>query len=74
MLIVVINLIYGKLLWSKIPKIDESIFQRSEHQTQMPEENDAIIQFKKFEDYLEKDELWQNIESFCFSEWEDEKI
>ena len=74
LLIVVINLIYGKLLWSKIPKIDESIFQRSEHQTQMPEENDAIIQFKKFEDYLEKDELWQNIESFCFSEWEDEKI
>jgi hypothetical protein len=44
--LVIINLIYGKIQWSKVPEIDTSIFAREKHQTQLPNEEDALIQLK----------------------------
>ncbi|MBR7037510.1 hypothetical protein IKI14_06865 [bacterium] len=44
--LVIIDLIYGKIQWSKIPEIDESIFAREEHQNKLPDKEDALIQLK----------------------------
>lgn len=51
LLIVILDLIYGKIQWSKIPEIDEAIFQRTEHQTKLPDEEDAIVQLRAFYDW-----------------------
>ena len=40
---VIINIIYGKNQYSKIPEVDESIFQRTEHQAILPDNEDALI-------------------------------
>ena len=38
LIVVIINIIYGKNQYSKIPEVDESIFLRTEHQTILPDE------------------------------------
>ena len=43
-------MIYGKIQYSKIPEVDESMFQRSEHQTPLPDDQDALIQLNTRED------------------------
>ena len=48
--LLIINIIYGKIQYSKIPEVDESMFYRTEHQTKLPEEEDALIQLKKAEE------------------------
>jgi hypothetical protein len=45
LVVAIINIIYGKNQYSKIPEVDESIFQRTEHQNILPDEQDALIQF-----------------------------
>ena len=65
--IVIVDLIYGKLQWSKIPEIDESIFARKEHQTKLSDEEDALIQW----DYTFSSEWYKDIralDSFYLSE------
>jgi len=49
--LIIINLIYGKIQWSKIPEIDASIFVREEHQNKLPDEEDALIQLGAFYDW-----------------------
>ena len=56
-------MIYGKIQYSRIPEVDESIFQRSEHQTQLPDDEDALIQLRKLDDKYRENELWENLES-----------
>ena len=49
LVVAIINIIYGKNQYSKIPEVDESIFQRTEHQAILPDDQDAIIQLNKKE-------------------------
>jgi hypothetical protein len=56
-------MIYGKIQYSKIPEVDESIFQRNEHQIQLPDDEDALIQLRKFDDKYSENELWKNLET-----------
>ena len=56
-------MIYGKIQYSRIPEVDESIFQRNEHQTQLPEDEDALIQLRKLDDKYSENELWKNLEA-----------
>ena len=63
LVLLIINMIYGKIQYSKIPEVDESIFQRNEHQTQLPEDEDALIQLRKFDDKYSENELWENLEA-----------
>jgi hypothetical protein len=49
LIVAIINIIYGKNQYSKIPEVDESIFYRSEHQTILPDDQDALIQLNKKE-------------------------
>ena len=56
-------MVYGKIKYSKIPEIDESIFQRNEHQTQLPDDEDALIQLRKLDDKYSENELWKNLEA-----------
>ena len=49
--IIIINLIYGKINWSKIPEINESIFYRDYHQTKLSEKEDAIYQLKNYNNW-----------------------
>lgn len=56
-------MIYGKIQYSKIPEVDESIFQRTEHQTPLPDDEDALIQLRKFDDKYKENELWKNLET-----------
>ena len=56
-------MIYGKILYSRIPEIDESMFQRSEHQTQLPDDEDALIQLRKLDKKYSENELWKNLEA-----------
>jgi len=44
--IVIIDLIYGKIQWSKIPEIDPSIYNRTWHHTKLPDEEDALVQLR----------------------------
>ena len=44
--IIIIDLIYGKIQWSKIPEIDPSIFNRTWHQTKLSDEEDALVQLR----------------------------
>jgi hypothetical protein len=55
-------MVYGKIKYSKIPEVDESIFQRNEHQTQLPDDEDALIQLRKLDDKYSENELWKNLE------------
>jgi hypothetical protein len=48
--IAAINIIYGKLQYSKIPEVDESIFYRSNHQIPLPDDEDALIQLRKLDE------------------------
>ncbi len=45
LVVAIINIIYGKNQYSKIPEVDESIFQRTEHQNILPDDQDALVQF-----------------------------
>jgi hypothetical protein len=60
-------MIYGKIQYSKIPEVDESMFQRNEHQTPLPDDQDALIQLRKFDDEYSKNELWKDLEAIYFS-------
>lgn len=66
--IVIVDLIYGKLQWSKIPEIDESIFARKEHQTKLSDEEDALIQLKAFESWYTASMLYL-LDSYYLYEW-----
>ena len=39
------------------------MFQRSEHQTQLPDDEDALIQLRKLDDKYNENELWKNLEA-----------
>ena len=67
LILLIINIIYGKIQYSKIPEVDESMFYRTEHQTKLPEEEDALIQLKKLDNNLNDNELFKNIESIYYS-------
>ena len=56
-------MIYGKIQYSKIPEVDESMFQRNEHQTPLPDDEDALIQLRNFDDKYNENELWKNLET-----------
>ena len=64
-------MIYGKIQYSKIPEVDESMFQRSEHQTPLPDDQDALIQLKKFDDNWTNNELLKDLEAIYFSSMTD---
>ena len=64
-------MIYGKIQYSKIPEVDESMFQRSEHQIPLPDDQDALIQLRKFDDEYSKNELWKDLEAIYFSSMTD---
>ena len=55
-------MIYGKIQYSKIPEVNESMFQRSEHQTPLPDDEDALIQLKKLGDEYSKNGLWKDLD------------
>lgn len=68
--IVIVNLIYGKIQWSKIPDVDESIFNRTEHQTKLLDEEDAIIQLKVFDNwYIDTASIFSPLDSYYLYEW-----
>ena len=46
LILLIIDIIYGKIQYSKVPEVDESMFQRSEHQAPLPDDEDALIQLK----------------------------
>ena len=66
-MVAIINIIYGKNQYSKIPEVDESMFLRSEHQTPLPDDEDALIQLRKLGDEYSKNELWKDLEAIYFS-------
>lgn len=66
--IVIIDLIYGKIQWSKIPEVDESIFNRTEHQTELPDKEDALIQLKNNYSLWYKNDVREALELIYFSE------
>ena len=45
--LLITNIIYGKIQYSKIPEVDESMFYRTGHQTKLPDDEDALIQLEK---------------------------
>jgi hypothetical protein len=55
-------MIYGKIQYSKIPEVNESMFQRSEHKTPLPDDEDALIQLKKLDDEYSKNGLWKDLD------------
>lgn len=68
LVIAIINIIYGKLQYSKIPEVDESIFYRSNHQIPLPDDEDALIQLRKLDEeamsfnwVVAKNEVWKNL-------------
>ena len=67
LVLLIITLIYGKIQYSKIPEVDESMFLRSEHQTPLPDDEDALIQLRKLGDEYSKNELWKDLEAIYFS-------
>ena len=67
LVLLIIDIIYGKIQYSKIPEINESIFQRSGHQTLIPDKEDALIQLKKLDESRTNSDIWHNIEKAYFS-------
>ena len=65
--LLILDIIYGKIQYTKIPKVNESMFQRSEHQIQLSDDKDALIQLKKLDEKWTNSELWHNIEEVYFS-------
>ena len=63
LILLIIDVIYGKIQYSKIPEVDESIFQRSEHQTPLPDDEDALIQLKQYENKWNTSELWHDLDA-----------
>ena len=79
LILLIIDVIYGKIQYSKIPEVDESIFQRSEHQTplpplrrqepvsplegMLPDDEDALIQLKQYENKWNTSELWHDLDA-----------
>ena len=55
LLILIGDTIYGKIQWSKIPEIDESVFKRDYHQTKLPDEEDALIQLRAYNSWSMND-------------------
>lgn len=63
--IVIIDLIYGKIQWSKIPEIDPSIYNRTWHHTKLPDEEDALVQLRAlFDSYGGKASLVDVLDSY----------
>ena len=56
-------MLYGKIQYSKIPEVDESLFQRSEHQTPLSNDEDALIQLKQYENKWNTSELWHDLDA-----------
>lgn len=48
--VLIIDTLYYKNRYAKIPEVDESMFYRTEHQDILPEDQDALIQLKKKDD------------------------
>ncbi len=65
--LLIINIIYGKLQYNKIPQVDESIFVRTDHQTKLPDEQDAIVQLEKLRTQWENNKLRKNLEAIYLS-------
>ena len=55
LLILIGDIIYGKIQWSKIPEIDESVFKRDYHQTKLPDEEDALVQLRGYNSWSMSD-------------------
>lgn len=72
--LVIIDLIYGKIQWSKIPEIDESIFAREEHQTKLPDEEDALIQLKNIYGSWYTNDVWDVLDIISLSKDNDSEI
>lgn len=69
-LLIMINLIYGKFYWSKIPKVDESILVRTEKQIKLPDEKDALVQLKSFNSwYINTASILSPLDSYYMYEW-----
>lgn len=68
----IINIIYWKIQYSKIPEVEESMFYRTEHQTKLPDDEDALIQLQKLHSNnglnatTRKKDLFEKIESVYF--------
>jgi hypothetical protein len=60
-------MIYGKIQYSKIPEVDESMFHHGEHQTPLPDDEDALIQLRDLDDKYSKNELWKDLDAIYFS-------
>lgn len=59
--VVIVDFMYWKFRYSKIPWIDETTLNRKEHNIPLPAEEDAIIQLKALE--LEWDtDVWKNLD------------
>ena len=67
LILLIINMICGKIQYSKIPEVDESMFHRGEHQTPLPDDEDALIQLRDLDDKYSKNELWKDLDAIYFS-------
>ena len=72
--LIIINLIYGKIQWSKIPEIDESIFAREEHQNKLPDKEDALIQLKDIHGSWYMNDVWDVLDIISLSKDNDSEI
>jgi len=62
-LVVIVDFMYWKFRYSKIPGIDETTLNHKEHNIPLSAEEDAIIQLKALE--LARDtDVWKNVENF----------
>lgn len=59
--VVIVDFMYWKFRYSKIPWIDETTLNRKEHNIPLPAEEDAIIQLKALESEWDTD-VWKNLD------------